>query len=169
MKPLVMTLTFMFTLSSYAGVAQRIVEKAENFRDGIQSVRRDGRAFTELYGYIIDDELTRYGRWSCATVVSTTLKAAGVRIGFKYSVRKVERALGRWRKIRDVNSVRAGDVIVWNKRGHDTVCSGGGDCHVGISLGGQRTFENHVLWGRPGFSRLRKSRWEFKVALRPPN
>lgn len=109
------------------------------------------------------------GLLSCAYTVSAIFRGACHPIGELASVKSVDAALTKWRKITNVRDLRPGDVVFW-KPVPGTVlgfkCPG--HWHVGISLGGEFTMDNDWWSGKPRMASLTRSCTAFSYARRPP-
>lgn len=106
-------------------------------------VQRVGR-LEVLYGLPINGADTSGGRLACARVVAAILRQAGVALSPQTAgVAQVESALSRWRRVTAEDDVRAGDVVIYRHiLNRNDSCTGGGSCHVVISVGGSRVFGN---------------------------
>lgn len=141
-------------------------------------VKRAGR-LELLYGLPINGPDTDGGRLACARVVTAILRQAGVALAPQTaSVAQVESALSRWHPVTAEDEVRAGDVVIYrNILNRNGACTGGGSCHVVISVGGSRVFGNSSydlpLLGKRGPQQhyrtwLHLAGYRFKAAYRAP-
>lgn len=152
---------FFLPLSSYAGeYSNRVSRVASDYEENLTK--------TKLYGEVFRSEITKDGRLGCARVVQILLKEAEVP-GFDrtlYAVRNIQKLTKDWRTVA-YDDIAPGDIIFWKKRFSDNICSGGGDCHVGIAIGNDRTINNNGLWKHPINSRIKgRLMWEFMYAKR---
>lgn len=164
MKNLIFALTLITTIISadaFAGrYSSRVTQMAEDYRDNLDGDR--------LYGMTYRNGLTQNGRLACARVVQIVLKKAGVPGfgGALYSVAQIQRKTRSWKKV-NYDDIQPGDIVFWRKAGQDEVCSGGGDCHVGIAVGNGQSFDNNGIWGKPQISGIGyRMRWRFMYAKR---
>jgi len=107
------------------------------------------------------------------------LRQAGVQLPAKTAgVAQVEDSLSTWHRVHIEKDVRAGDIVIYRHRlSSSRSCTGGGSCHVVISVGGSRVFGNSS-YDIPLFARrgpelhyriwLTLAGYEFKVAYRAP-
>jgi hypothetical protein len=146
----------------------------------IESVRVEkSGSLRTLYGLPINGSDTDKGRLACARVVAAVLRQAGVPLSEKTaSVAQVEDALSRWHRVSSEEDIRAGDVVIYRHMlSPSRVCTGGGTCHVVISMGGSRVFGNSSydipLFTKQGPQKhdrvwLTLAGYRFKVAYRAP-
>lgn len=132
-----------------------------------------------LYGLPINGADTDRGRLACARVVAAVLRQAGVQLSAKTAgVAQVEDSLSTWHRVHREEDVRAGDIVIYRHRlSSSRSCTGGGSCHVVISMGGSRVFGNSS-YDIPLFAKrgpeihyrvwLALAGYEFKVAYRAP-
>lgn len=144
----------------------------------LAKVERAG-TLQSLYGLPINGADTDRGRLACARVVAAVLRQAGVPLSAKTAgVAQVEDALSTWHRVHLEEDVRAGDVVIYRHRLNSSrACTGGGSCHVVISMGGSRVFGNSS-YDIPLFAKrgpevhyrawLTLAGYEFKVAYRAP-
>lgn len=139
-------------------------------------VRHAGR-LEMLYGLPINGADTDGGRLACARVVTAILRQAGVALSPQTAgVAQLESALSHWSSITAEDDVRAGDVVIYRHiLNRNASCTGGGSCHVVISVGGSRVFGNSSydlpLFARRGPQQhyrawLHLAGYRFKVAYR---
>lgn len=150
-------------IGAYAGnYSSRVTQLAEDYKDNLEGKK--------LYGEVFQDGLTKQGRLACARVVQIVLKKARVP-GFSrplYSVAQIQRKTKNWKKV-SYDDIQPGDIVFWRKAGQDDVCSGGGDCHVGIAVGNGESFDNNGIWGSPEISGIGyRLRWRYMYAKRMP-
>jgi len=109
------------------------------------------------------------GLLSCAYTVSAIFRAACHPIGEIASVKGVDAALGKWRKLTNARELRPGDVVFWKPtRGTILGFKCPGRWHVGISLGGEQTIDNDWWSGKPKQGSLDRTCTAFAYARRPP-
>lgn len=142
-------------------------------------VQRTGR-LELLYGLPINGADTDGGRLACARVVTAILRQAGIALSPQTAgVAQLESALSHWHSVSAENDVRAGDVVIYRHiLNRAASCTGGGSCHVVISVGGSRVFGNSSydlpLFAKRGPQQhyrawLHLAGYRFKVAYRPPS
>lgn len=156
-----------------SALAARIVAAVDSAH-----VESAGRLQT-LYGLPINGPDTDGGRLACARVVAAVLRRAGVQLSAQTAgVGQLAGALSRWHAVTSEDEVRAGDVVIYrhvtNRSGS---CTGGGSCHVVISVGGGRVFGNSSydipMFAKRGPQRhyrlwLSLAGYRFKSAYRAP-
>lgn len=147
--------------SGHAGrYSNRVSQLAEDYKDHL-----DG---TKLYGETFRSSITQDGVLACARVVQIVLKKAKVP-GFSrplYSVRQIQNKTKNWKSV-SYDEIEPGDIVFWRKAGQDELCTGGGDCHVGIAVGNGQSFDNNGLFKRPEISGIGwRLRWRFLGAKR---
>ena len=142
-------------------------------------VQRAGR-LELLYGLPINAADTDGGRLACARVVTAILRQAGVALSPQTAgVAQLASALSHWHSVTAEDDVRAGDVVIYRHiLNRNASCTGGGSCHVVISVGGSRVFGNSS-YDLPLFSKrgpqqhyrawLHLAGYRFKVAYRAPS
>lgn len=109
------------------------------------------------------------GLLSCAYTVSAIFREACSPIGEIASVKGIDAALSRWKKVSDPRSLSPGDVVFWKPvRGTILGFKCPGHWHVGISLGGDSTIDNDWWSGKPKRGELDRSCTTFAYARRPP-
>lgn len=128
---------------------ERISRALATASDNLVKSAEGGRTVWRLYGRVINDESTKFGRLACARVASIILNKAGVGVSVTDGVGSLESQLRGWKRIESVAALERGDVVVWRKRFADDQCSGGGDCHVGIYMGGGFAYDNDGKLGYP--------------------
>jgi hypothetical protein len=124
-----------------------------------------------LYGTRTNGADTKNGQWACAKVATIILKKAGAVDKISLGVRHVETALKDWKKIKNKNDLKPGDVVVWVNRftgRDDERCTGGGNCHVGI-VTDKGYFHNSPLSDAPTFGGISLWAFYFKMGYRPSN
>ena len=146
--------------TAQAGYGSKVGQLAGDYKEHLNGKK--------LYGETYRSPTTKDGVLACARVVQIVLKKARVP-GFSralYSVGQIQRKTRSWKKI-SYDEVGPGDLIFWRKAGHDEVCSGGGDCHVGIAVGNGQSFDNNGTLKRPSISGIGwRLRWRFMYAVR---
>lgn len=146
--------------NAYASYGARVAQIAEDYRENL-----DGK---KLYGETFRSSITKDGVLACARVVQIILKKSRVP-GFSsalYSVSQIQRKTRSWKKVA-YNDIKPGDIVFWRKASHDEICSGGGDCHVGIAVGNGESFDNNGIFKRPQISGISwRLRWRFMYARR---
>ncbi|MGD9007298.1 MAG: hypothetical protein PVG41_05220 [Desulfobacteraceae bacterium] len=162
-------ITAALTASVCARTAEKINHVACNaFESGNYS---DKMGVIKLYGIRTNGPDTKNGRLACAKVATIILKKAGVTNKISLGVRHVEEALKDWKKIRNEDDLKPGDVIVWINRftgRPDERCTGGGNCHVGI-VTENGYFHNSPITNTPTFGGVSLWGFRFKVGFRPPD
>jgi hypothetical protein len=131
----------------------------------------DKMGVIKLYGIRTNGPDTQNGRLACAKVATIILKQAGVTNKVSLGVRHVEEALKLWKKIRNEDDLKPGDVIVWTNRftgRSDERCTGGGNCHVGI-VTENGYFHNSPITNTPTFGGVSLWGFRFKVGFRSPD
>lgn len=136
----------------------------------------------------VQDDGTRYGmrRWrkptegrylwlrfpgllSCAYTVSAIFREACHPIGEVASVKGVDAALSKWRRVPGAKDLEPGDVVFWKPvRGTILGFKCPGHWHVGIFLGGDSTIDNDWWSGMPKKGKLERSCTTFAYGRRPP-
>lgn len=137
--------------------------ESENYSDKMGVIR--------LYGIRTNGPDTDNGRLACAKVATIILKKAGVTNKVSLGVRHVEEELKHWKKIRNEDDLKPGDVIVWINRltgRTDERCTGGGNCHIGI-VTENGYFHNSPITATPTFGGASLWGFRFKVGFRPPD
>lgn len=155
--------------SPKSAAAERIARATWAAPENLKKGSKGGVTTWLLYGRVINDAATKYGRLACARVASTILNKAGVGVGVTDGVGDLESQLrsSRWEKIESVTALEPGDVIVWRKRFADDACTGGGDCHVGIYWGTGLAYDNDGKLGYPiRYPVAPRVAFAFKVAYR---
>jgi hypothetical protein len=153
-------------------LAERIHEVSINGRKHITKYRdAKGNKIYQLYGKDIGDAQTKYGKLSCARVVSILLQEAGAGIGWYDGVGAMERAFKRrgWKEV-GFADLDHGDIIVWNSRFYPSstgACTGNGDCHIGVYVGWGLAYDNDGKFGYPIMYPVRRIGVKFKTAYRP--
>jgi hypothetical protein len=108
------------------------------------------------------------GVLSCAYTVSAIFAAACHPIGRVASVKGIDAALGRWRKVTDAGALEPGDIVFWKPAGGSYL---GFECparwHVGVSLGGDDVIDNDWSTGMPRRSAIDRPCKAFAYARRP--
>jgi hypothetical protein len=150
LKNLIFALTLITTIISadaFAGrYSTRVTQMAEDYRDNLDGDR--------LYGMTYRNGLTQNGRLAYARVVQIVLMAGVPGFGGAlYSVAQRQRKTRSWKKV-SYDDIQSGDIVFWRKVGQDEICSGGGDCHVGIAVGNGQSFDNDGLWENLLFQEL---------------
>lgn len=141
-------------------------------------VQRSGRR-EMLYGLPINGADTDGGRLACARVVTAVLRQAGIKLSPQIAgVAQLEGALSHWQPVTAEDEVRAGDVVIYRHiLNRSTSCTGGGSCHIVISVGGSRVFGNSSydlpVLGKRGPQQhyrmwLHLAGYRFKAAYRAP-
>jgi hypothetical protein len=162
LKSLAFLSLILFGISStFAGrYSNRVSQLAEDYREHLDGKR--------LYGEVFSDATTKNGVLACARVVQIVLKKAGVP-GFSrslYGVRQIQSRTKNWKTVK-YEDIQPGDIVFWRKAGQDEICSGGGDCHVGIAVGNGQSFDNNGIWGKPEISGIGyRLRWRYMYAKR---
>jgi hypothetical protein len=109
------------------------------------------------------------GVLSCAYTVSAIFGGACHPLGKLPSVKKVDAALARWKRVESVRDLRRGDVIFWKpKKGRVWGIQCPGRWHVGISVGGDATVDNDWWSGMPKKGTIDRACGAFAYARRPP-
>ena len=109
------------------------------------------------------------GLLSCAYTVSAIFRQACHPIGEIASVKGIDAALSKWKKISNVRDMKPGDVVFWKPvRGTILGFKCPGHWHVGIFLGGDSTIDNDWWSGMPKKGTLERSCTAFAYGRRPP-
>jgi hypothetical protein len=147
--------------STYAGeYTNRVLRATDNYKDNLSR--------KHLYGDRFRSKITKDGRLACARVVQILLKEAELPEFQKplYAVRQIQEITKDWETI-GYDDIELGDIIFWRKTFHDKKCSGGGDCHVGIATGQNRSLNNNGVWKKPITTFIKgRLTWRFMYAKR---
>lgn len=168
-----MALALVIIAALNASVCARTAEKINHVAcDALESGNySDKMGVVRLYGIRTNGPDTKNGRLACAKVASIILKKAGATKKVSLGVRHVEEELKHWKKIRNEDDLKPGDVIVWINRftgRSDERCTGGGNCHIGIvTVNGY--FHNSPITSTPTFGGVSLWGFRFKVGFRPPD
>jgi hypothetical protein len=109
------------------------------------------------------------GLLSCAYTVSAIFRAACHPIGERASVKSVDVALAKWKKVTSARDLKPGDVVFWKPtRGSILGFKCPGHWHVGFSVGGDSTIDNDWWSGKPTRGSLQRACTSFAYARRPP-
>jgi hypothetical protein len=166
-------LTVVIVAALNAPVCARTAEKINHVAcNALESGNySDKLGVIKLYGVRTNGPDTKDGRLACAKVATIILKKAGAINKVSLGVRHVEAALKHWKKIRNEDDLKPGDVIVWINRftgRSDERCTGGGNCHVGI-VTENGYFHNSPVTATPTFGGASLWGFRFKVGFRPPD
>ena len=170
-SPIALALVFIAVLN--ASVSARTAEKINNIAcNALEGGNySDKMGVIRLYGIRTNGPDTKNGRLACAKVATIILKKAGATNKISLGVRHVEEALKHWKKIRNEDDLKPGDVIVWINRftgRQDERCTGGGNCHIGI-VTANGFFHNSPVTATPTFGGASLWGFRFKVGFRPPD
>ncbi len=154
---------------AYSLTAKKINKIGSEALNTENYVEKNGKII--LYGTRTNGVDTKNGQWACAKVATIILKKAGAVNKISLGVRHVETALKNWKRIKNKEDLKPGDVIIWVNRftgRDDERCTGGGNCHVGI-VTDKGYFHNSPLSDAPTFGGISLWAFYFKIGYRPPN
>jgi len=159
MKKIIISLSVVISLNIFAN--DEVYKWAENYQSNLTE--------KTLYGEVFRNNITKDGRLACARVVQIILKQSGFK-SFQedtYLVSTIQKRTKNWKKL-SIDQVQKGDLIFWRRILTNSVCDGGGDCHVGISVGDGYSLDNKGAKKRPTISKIKRFGWKFLYAKRTP-